>query len=264
MFNKIKDGFVRSGFAALLPGALAPSPATAELDAEEQVDAASSSPTPLERTAPRKPKILTPEHLGQVQWIAQAYAYKFTEREGNKGYTLDGHINGKLSKFERGYPSRNYIRGIELRARAELDLPPDVAFLLVNRTLKMDVHNRAQSGFADSTMASVDIQQPEEVLWMNLFSEVRIPHAPARFAADYAVLAEEEQHAQLICQPELMQLLLTWPRYDANRAVVLMLVRGKLYLRMRFIDDTFLLEHALQTFQTAAQLALQHAAAFKR
>ena len=136
-----------------------------------------------------------------MQWIAQAYGYKFTEREGNKGYTLNGNIEGKLCRFERGYPSRPYIRGIELRARAELDLPPDIAFLLVNRTLKMNVHNNAQSGFADSVMASVDIEQPEEVLWMNLFSEVGIPNASARFAADYAVLAEEEQHAQLLCQP---------------------------------------------------------------
>ena len=184
MFNKIKDGFVRSGFAALLPGALAPSPATAAADAPDEAEAESSNSAPLARTEPRKPKILTAEHLGQVQWIAQAYAYKFTEREANKGYTLDGHISGKLIKFERGYPSRNYIQDIEFRARAELDLPADIAFLLVNRTLKMDVHNQAQSGFADSTMASVDMQQPEEVLWMNLFSEVRIPQASALTQTD--------------------------------------------------------------------------------
>ena len=43
MFNKIKDGFVRSGFAALLPGALAPSPATAAADAPDEAEAESSN-----------------------------------------------------------------------------------------------------------------------------------------------------------------------------------------------------------------------------
>ncbi len=258
MFNKIKDSFSRSGFGALMPTAPTPPPATRRATNVAAED------------APPKPAVSKPaaalgaEHLSQVQWIAQAYGYKFAEREGNKGYTLDGNIEGKLCRFERGYPSRPYIHGIELRARAELDLPPDIAFLLVNRTLKMNVHSDSQSGFADSVMASVDLEQPEEVLWMKLFSEVRIPNATERFAADYAVLAEEEQHAQLLCQPELMQLLLTWPRYSADRACVLMLARGKLYLRMRFTDDTFLLEHAMQAFTLAAKLALQNADQFKR
>ena len=269
MFNKIKDSFVRSGFADLFPGSPAPKAEKEALDSGPSESDSSSTPAERAKTESMKvesvkPVALTPQHLSQVQWIAQAYGYKFTEREGNKGYTLNGNIEGKLCRFERGYPSRPYIRGIELRARAELDLPPDIAFLLVNRTLKMNVHNNAQSGFADSVMASVDIEQPEEVLWMNLFSEVGIPNASERFASDYAVLAEEEQHAQLLCQPELMQLLLTWPRYSADRAFVLMLARGKLYLRMRFIDDTFLLEHALQAFTLAAKLALQNADQFKR
>ena len=252
MLNKIKDSFVRSGFGSRLAGA-------AGSDPKKKSGAAVHDEVESE-----KPIALTHQHLGQVQWIAKAYNYQFTEREGNKGYTLNGNIAGKPCKFERGYPSRSYIHGIELRARAELDLPADIAFLLVNRSLKMNVHNDMPSGFADSMMTSVDLEQPEEVLWMSLFSEVRIPNASEHFITDYVVLSEEEQHAQLLCQPELVQLLLTMPRYDADRAFVLMLARGKLYLRMRYIDDTFMLEHAMQIFHAAAKLALLNANKFVR
>ena len=259
MFNKIKDSLSRSGFGALMASA----PAPLQPDSSCLADSAEEE-APYKAVTSKAVAALGAEHLSQVQWIAEAYAYKFTERAGNKGYTLNGNIDGKLCRFERGYPSRSYIRGIELRARAELDLPPDIALLLVNRTLKMNVQGDAQSRFADSVMASVDLEQPEEVLWMKMFSEVPIPNAPERFLSDYAVLAEEEQHAHLLCQPELMQLLLTWPRYSADRACVLMIARGKLYLRMRYSDDTFLLEHAMQTFTAAAKLALQNAEHFKR
>ena len=77
-----------------------------------------------------------------------------------------------------------------------------------------------------------------------------------RFVNDYCILAENKEHARAVVSDELVRLLTSWPEHSLTRPVILMLMRGKLYLRMQFDDDSFTLEHALNTFDYACERIL--------
>ena len=61
-------------------------------------------------------------------------------------------------RLQLGRPTRDYIRGEELRARAELGIDDDVAVLVMNRPLKEALEKQAYQMYTDSLQTSVDPQ----------------------------------------------------------------------------------------------------------
>ena len=75
----------------------------------------------------------------------------------------------------------------------------------------------------------------------------------------YAVLAEKREHALAWLDPRLAELLMTWPQPapDAQVPFILMILRGKAYLRMQYTPaDMPTLEHAAQIFTYACESAV--------
>ena len=58
----------------------------------------------------------------QVSEWAGTQGFGFTGMDAGKGFSLTGKVSGKPWRMELGRPSRNFIRGEELRARAELGI----------------------------------------------------------------------------------------------------------------------------------------------
>jgi hypothetical protein len=191
------------------------------------------------------------------EWAA-AQGFSFTNQEG-QGFSLHGRIGGRPWRMETGRPSRAYIEGQELRARAELGLDEDVAVMVMNRTLKESLEKQAYDRYTNTLETTVDHNLPEEVRWLAMFQEYGWDSVPRLFWSRYSVLADEREHAAAWVDAVLANQLLTWPNADAMVEVpfMMMVLRGKAYLRMQQVPgDMPALQHAAQVFTAGCESAL--------
>jgi hypothetical protein len=193
--------------------------------------------------------------MGKVSEWASLQGLSYTER--GKGYSMDGKINGKPWKIEQGKPSRDFIHGIELRARGEMGLREDVAVMIMTRSLKNDLDKRAFSLYTDTLQTQVDPHLPEEMRWLSMYEEVGWEELGQVFLDHYAILADERDSAVAWLTPELAGQLLAWPSSEPNVPRVLMVLRGKVYLRMQINEgDIPTLEHATRVFTSACDAGI--------
>ena len=181
-----------------------------------------------------------------------------------KGFAVTGKIGQNPFKLERGKSSRDYIRGEELRGRAELKLNDDVSVLIINRSLKDSLEKRAYEMYTDTLQTTADPSLPEEMRWLAMYPEAGWDSLAPAFWKRYAVLAEKREHAVAWLDPHLAELLMTWPEPapDAQVPFIMMILRGKAYLRMQYTPaDMPTLEHAAQIFTYACESASSSLAA---
>ena len=194
--------------------------------------------------------------LAQVAKFAKDKKLIFAERAGGRGYTLDGQIQGKPFKIERGSPSREYVQGVELRARCDLGVSPHAVLMIVNRHLKKSLDENTYSAFTDTMETMVNSNLPEEVLWMTMYGEVGWHDLNERFVNDYCILAEDKQIARALIDSKLEKLLSNWPTRRTTNPLVIMLMRGRVYFRMQFDDDSFALDHAIDCLRSFSEQVL--------
>lgn len=193
-----------------------------------------------------------------AEWaVGLGFAYEaFSEA---KGFALSGKVAGKPFKLERGRSSRDYIRGEELRARGELKLNDDVSVLIMNRPLKEALEKKAYQMYTDTLQTTADPSLPEEMRWLAMYPEAGWGGAPEGFWDRYSVLADQKEQAQQLVTPQVAQLLMSWPRPGPDDQVpfILMVLRGKSYLRMQYTPaDLPTLQHASHIFTTASEAAV--------
>jgi hypothetical protein len=191
------------------------------------------------------------------EW-AGMQGFVFSQRaDGRSGYHVEGKVGGKAWRMEQGKPSRDFIQGAELRARAELGIRDDVAVMVMSRQLKNDLDKRAFAIYTDTLQTIADPNLPEEMRWLSIYEEVGWESLGKAFLNQYAVLADNRLNAVTWLNQELVNLLMAWPTLDPAAPKILMLLRGKAYLRMQATEDDLpTLEHATQLFTTACELAL--------
>ena len=236
MFEKIKNLFGKSE--------------AVDATDSERGSLASASPIESDEYAMSK------EAWAAAENFAKARKLVFAPRPGQRGYTLDGQVQGKAYKIERGSPSRQYVQGVELRARCDLGVSPNAVLMVVNRHLKKSLDENTYSAFTDTMETMVNSNMPEEVMWMTMYGEVGWQDLGERFINDYCILAEDKSHARAIVDAPLVKALTSWPEHKLTRPVIFMLMRGRLYMRMQFDDDSFMLEHAIDCFTLFCQNVL--------
>ena len=180
----------------------------------------------------------------------------FTDMGESTGFLLEGKIGNKPWKLERSKSTRDYILGDELRARAELKLNDDVAVLIMNRSLKEVLENRAYHMYTDTLHTTADPNLPEEMRWLAMYPEAKWDSLPPKFWERYSVMAERRGQALAWLDPHLGKLLMNWPEPAPDEQVpfILMILRGKAYLRMQYHPaDIPTLEHATQIFTYACE-----------
>lgn len=184
----------------------------------------------------------------------------FSQRaDGRGGYQVDGKIGDKLWRLEQGAPSRDFIKGSELRARAELGVREDVAVMIMSRQLKNTLDKRAFELYTDSLQTIADPRLPEEMRWLSIYEEVGWESLGSPFLNNYAILADTRDNAMLWITQAFADSLMAWPNLDPKSPKIMMLLRGKAYLRMQYIDgDQATLEHATTVFTMACEQALSH------
>lgn len=206
--------------------------------------------------APRDAGSARPDAADDVSKWAGTKGFAFTGSSEVTGFVLSGKIDNKPWKLERGKSTRDYIRGEELRARAELRLNDDVAVLIMNRSLKEALEKRTYEIFTDTLQTTADPSLPEEMRWLAMYPEAGWDALPPAFWKRYSVLAEKREQAMIWINPHLAELLMNWPEPATNEQVpfVLMILRGKAYLRMQYTPaDIPTLEHAAKIFTYACE-----------
>lgn len=205
--------------------------------------------------------VATPDAVSM--WAsAQGFAYS-SQGEG-KGFSMTGLVGNSAWRLERGHSSREYIRGEELRARAELKVDEDVAVLIMNRALKEVLEKQAYQLYTDTLQTTADPKLPEEMRWLAMYREVGWDSLGPAFWARYSVLTDKRAHALAWLDQNLAALLMSWPEPapDAQVPFVLMLLRGNGYLRMQYTPaDMPTLEHAALIFTSACESAISGLAA---
>lgn len=198
-----------------------------------------------------------------TQW-AQDHALTFNPMEGG-AYALTGRWQERPVRIQCLETSRPFIQGMELMARADLGLKQEGNVVVMNRRLKdvLEAQSRAlYSQYTDDlqTMAGV---VPEEVRWLAMYRDAGWAGPDRRFWSRYAVLTDAPDMARRWIDSETEQQLMAWPEWVSDETpVMLMLQRGKTYLRMQ-IDrqgDSATALHALGLFERASQRALEMAA----
>lgn len=196
---------------------------------------------------------------GPVSGWAASRGLSYAAQGDAGGFVLTGAVGSRPWKLERGKASRDYIRGEELRARAELKINDEVSVLVMNRPLKESLEKRAYEMYTDTLQTTADPSLPEEMRWLALYPEAGWSSLPDAFWARYSVMADNRDHAMAWVEPALAGLLMSWPEPgpDPQLPFILMLMRGKAYLRMQYSPPTLAtLDHAARIFTTACETAV--------
>lgn len=202
-------------------------------------------------------------HAPVSEW-AGTQGFAFAVDGNGQGVALEGKISGRPWRLQLGRPTRNYIVGQEVRARAELGIPEDVAVLVMSRPLKESLEKSAYQIYTDDLQTSVDSTLPEEMRWLAMFNEVGWDGPPEAFWSRYGVLTDKREDALEWLDADLAGLLVNWPSPAPGPEVpfMVLLLNGKAYLRMEYTPaDLLTLQHAALIFTSACQSALD---AFRR
>lgn len=197
--------------------------------------------------------------FGPVSEWAATRGFGFTVDGTGHGVALEGDVRGKPWRLQLGSPSRHYIRGEELRARAELGFDEDVSVLVMNRPLKEALEKQAYQMYTESLQTSADPRLPEEMRWLAMYDEVGWDDLPREFWGRYGILSDRRESAIGWMDPALARLMLEWPEPGPSAEVpfMMLLLRGKAYLRMEYTPaDLATLQHAALIFTSACERAL--------
>ena len=172
---------------------------------------------------------------------------------------LKGQIQDRPWRLERGRPTRDYIVGDELRARAQLGLADEIAAMVMNRALSERLEQAAYERSTDHLRTAIDDNLPQEVRWLALFEEQVWEDLPIEFWSRYSVYSDRPAMAKGWIDPRLADLMLQWPAPGPSDQVpfMLLLMNGKAYLRMEYRPaDLPTLQHAALIFTSACEAAL--------
>ena len=158
--------------------------------------------------------------------------------------------------------SRPYMVGVELMARAELDLRDDVNIVVMHRTLKRALEKAASHAYSDavSHVQTTDKPLPEELMWLSMYRDAGWPGPAPDFWARYCVLTDNVELGRQWLDADAIESLCDAP--TALRPVtpfLIALTRGKAYLRLQMEapDDGLVSHHALDVMEQLSARAVK-------
>ncbi len=250
MFNRIKKAFSS-------PAARAPAP-VAKPAASREPGAAGSAVQP-----PQSVRVGTaPGSSGSMWGSLEGAAGGDTAQAPLEGYSgvappplklqLAGKVMDKPWRIETGRPTRDFILGTELRAKAELDLPDDAVLVLMNRSLKEHLEREAFAAYTDDLQTTVDPKLGEEMRWLSLYEEFAWEGIDEAFWKRFAILGQYREPAMQWLDADMARAWMQWPSPETGPQVPMSfaVMRGKAYMRMECIPaDRATVERAAEIFE---------------
>jgi len=194
----------------------------------------------------------TTEWDGIAPWAeAHSYGYRSVPDEG---FVVDGKVGTTEWRMEWGPSHRTYIKGQELRLRAELGLSADLHLVLMNRQLQETMEASVFEQFVEGVQTRIDNQTPPEMRWLVMYPKLPGAEMPG-LRERYVALSSVKRWLQLWLQGELtksLAALATLPEVP----MVLMIGRGRLMLRTELPDaQVGVVQGWLRIFETAIREA---------
>ncbi|QCB45310.1 hypothetical protein E5678_04285 [Hydrogenophaga sp. PAMC20947] len=158
--------------------------------------------------------------------------------------------------------TRPYIVGVELLAKAELDLREDVNIIVMHRTLKRALDKAAVNLFAEvtDTLRTTDRPLPEELAWLSMYRDAGWPGPSTDFWSRYCVLTDAPEAAREWLDEESIELLMDMPvELRPVTPFLIAFTRGKLYLhlQMEHADDGVISHPVLDAVEALSARALR-------
>ncbi len=194
-----------------------------------------------------------------VQNWAQRNKLRFRPTRDDLGFVIEGGMESKPWRLEWGPPQRGYISGHELRMRMDLGLPSDWQVMVVSQPLLEQLERQTFERYTESTQTVIDVNTPEEMRWLAMYP--KLPYEAERALRQrFALVGNEATVANAWVDGELVRqfgvastgALLSQPPF------VLMLLRGRVYLRTQLLDpDVVTLQQLVALFEVAVLQALR-------
>ena len=184
---------------------------------------------------------------------AEQRQYPFRSVPG-EGFVIDGRVAGTDWRLEWGPSQRDYVKGAELRLRAELPVSAALQWVVMNRALQEAMEAAMFEQAVESVQTRIDNETPPETRWLVMF-----PRLPG---ADMGVLREN-----FVAVSSMRTWLATWLQGPLSAAlaamvtdpavpVVLMMSRSRLTLRTALpTPEVASLQPWLRLFDTAVREA---------
>ena len=155
---------------------------------------------------------------------------------GPHQFDVSGRLHDRPFQAECLASSRSYIEGLELRARADLGLPPTGHVIVMSRVVKAALEAQADTIYrqAVDTVQTTAHELPEEVRWLSMYRSTQWKGVDEHFWSRYTVLTDAPELAQRWLDDEALDYLLAGTSDAAAQVPVLvMLMRGRCYLRLQ-------------------------------
>ncbi len=145
------------------------------------------------------------------------------------GVVIEGRSGSNLWRMEWGPAQRRWVRGFELRLRAELGFGGELQLLVMNRTLQEAMEREVFDQYVEGVQTRIDDQTPPEMRWLVMFPKLSGTDA-APLQGDYVAVGNhktwlarwlEGGFGAALCRRD------TSPEHP----LVLMIGRGRMLLR---------------------------------
>lgn len=164
------------------------------------------------------------------QWALER-GHGYRKVRGGAGCVIDGRQGVQAWRIEWGATQRDYIEGFELRLIADLDLPPELMAMVLNRRLMEVMEKTVYERFVDDVQTRIDTDTPPEMRWLVMYTKVSAQDL-GRLRERYgAVCSVAPWLLQWLASPLNDALAATIEMVPEATPVVLTIGRGRLTLR---------------------------------
>jgi hypothetical protein len=170
------------------------------------------------------------------------------------GLIIDGACDDMPWRLEWGASQRPYVRGPELRIRADVALPADLQVIVLNRALQDAIEKTMFERYVEGVQTRLDAETPAEMRWVVMYPKLGRAEL-ADLAERYAAVASATPWVRRWLDGPLRPALLGLKMAPTD-ALVLMIGRSRLTLRTGIEEaDPAGFEPLLRLFEVALREA---------
>lgn len=184
---------------------------------------------------------------------AEQRQYPFRSVPG-EGFVLDGRVAGTDWRLEWGPSQRDYVKGAELRLRAELPVGSALQLVVMTRALQESMEKAMFEQAVESVQTRIDNESPAETRWLVMFP--KLPGSDMGVLRQHFVAVSSVRSWMAMWLQGPLSAALVATATDPAAPVVLMMGRGRLTLRTALpTPDVASLQPWLRLFETAIREA---------
>ena len=174
----------------------------------------------------------------------------------SEGFVVDGMLGLVPWRLEWGPSQRRYVKGFELRLRAEPGLAAGLQALVLDRPLQQEMEREVFEEFVEDTKTRIDTSTPPEMRWLVMLQKLSAD-ASAEWRSRFYAVANDPQWASRWLAGQTGTRLHEAP-LSPGQPMVLMVHRGRITLRTAMdMPESADLERWVGLFEAAVASAVE-------